>query len=130
MNVFIARSVNVIAGALLLVLGGVGYVSPEWFFTEKYDVLTPTPQSKTILRVMMGFMTTMGLLWLVASLWHKNQRPLLAATIIMTLGFISSRVGGLFLYGFDQIHTYHELGFEIIALNICLWVYSKYKKTV
>ena len=48
--------INFIAGLLLLILGLSGYAAPEWFFTHKYDVLMPTPQSKTILRVMMGFM--------------------------------------------------------------------------
>ena len=51
--------INFTAGLLLLILGFAGYAAPEWFFTQKYDVLTPTPQSKTILRVMMGFMAVM-----------------------------------------------------------------------
>jgi hypothetical protein len=52
--------INFTAGLLLLMLGLVGYASPEWFFTHKYDVLMPSPQSRTILKVMMGT------LWLAA----------------------------------------------------------------
>lgn len=52
--------INFTAGLLLLILGLAGYAAPEWFFTQKYHVLTPTPQSKTILKVMMGFMAVMG----------------------------------------------------------------------
>ena len=37
--------INFIAGLLLLILGLSGYAAPEWFFTHKYDVLMPTPQS-------------------------------------------------------------------------------------
>ena len=115
--------INFTAGLLLLILGLAGYAAPEWFFTQKYDVLMPTPQSKTILRVMMGFMAVMGALWLFACLLFFRQRRLLLLTGIMTSGFISSRLGGLLIDGFDQHFTYIELGFEIIALVIIIIVY-------
>ena len=115
--------INFTAGLLLLILGLAGYASPEWFFTQKYDVLMPTPQSKTILRVMMGFMAVMGALWLSACLLFFHQRRLLLLTGIMTAGFIVSRLGGLLIDGFDQHFTYVELGFEIIALVIIIIVY-------
>ena len=35
--------INFTAGLLLLILGLAGYAAPEWFFTQKYDVLMPTP---------------------------------------------------------------------------------------
>lgn len=115
--------INFTAGLLLLILGLAGYAAPEWFFTQKYDVLMPTPQSKTILRVMMGFMAVMGALWLFACLLFFRQRRLLLLTGIMTSGFIASRLGGLLIDGFDQHFTYIELGFEIIALVIIIIVY-------
>lgn len=115
--------INFTAGLLLLILGLAGYAAPEWFFTQKYDVLTPTPQSKTILRVMMGFMAVMGALWLSACLLFFHQRRLLLLTGIMTSGFIVSRLGGLLIDGFDQHFTYIELGFEMIALVIIIIVY-------
>ena len=64
--------INALAGLLLLVLGIMGYASPEWFFTQKYDVLMPSSQSKTILRVMMGFMATTGFLWVWAAFQLKD----------------------------------------------------------
>jgi len=64
--------INFSAGLLLFVLGFVGYASPEWFFTQKYDVIMPSPQSKTILRVLMGFMATMGAIWLAASFFFTK----------------------------------------------------------
>ena len=115
--------INFTAGLLLLILGLAGYAAPEWFFTQKYDVLTPTPQSKTILRVMMGFMAVMGALWLSARLLFFHQRRLLLLTGIMTSGFIVSRLGRLLIDGFDQHFTYIELGFEMIALVINIIVY-------
>ena len=115
--------INFTAGLLLLILGLAGYAAPEWFFTQKYDVLTPTPKSKTILRVMMGFMAVMGALWLSACLLFFHQRRLLLLTGIMTSGFIVSRLGGLLIDGFDQHFTYIELGFEMIALVIIIIVY-------
>ena len=115
--------INFTAGLLLLILGLAGYAAPEWFFTQKYDVLTPTPQSKTILRVMMGFMAVMGALWLSDYLLFFHQRRLLLLTGIMTSGFIVSRLGGLLIDGFDQHFTYIELGFEMIALVINIIVY-------
>ena len=115
--------INFTAGLLLLILGLAGYAAPEWFFTQKYDVLTPTPQSKTILRVMMGFMAVMGALWLSDYLLFFHQRRLLLLTGIMTSGFIVSRLGGLLIDGFDQHFTYIELGFEMIALVIIIIVY-------
>lgn len=51
----LSQWINALAGLLLVVLGIMGYASPEWFFTQKYDVLMLSSQSKTILRVMMGF---------------------------------------------------------------------------
>lgn len=119
-----ARIINLTAGVLLFILGLVGFFIPEWFFTAKYDVLTPTPQAKTILRVMMGFMATIGALWLFSVFVLQDPKKLLAATIIMTLGFVLSRLGGLMIDGWAQTHTYHELIFEIMALFISLWVYS------
>ena len=116
--------INLFAGILLLVLGLAGYASPEWFFTDKYDVLMPSPQSKTILRVMMGFMAVMGTLWLAACVLFFNQRRLLLLTGIMTAGFVASRIGGLLIDGLDQHFTYIELGFEIIALLIIIVVYK------
>ncbi|MEL0301232.1 MAG: DUF4345 family protein [Flavobacteriaceae bacterium] len=104
-------------------LGLAGYAAPEWFFTQKYDVLTPTPQSKTILKVMMGFMAVMGALWLSACPLFFHQRRLLMLNGIMTAGFIPSRPGGLLIDGFDQHFTYIELGFEMIALVIIIIVY-------
>ena len=77
-----------------------GYASPEWFFTHKYDVIMPTPQSKTILRVMMGFLAVMGVMWLAASLLFFDQRRLLLITGVMTSGFVAARIGGLLLDGF------------------------------
>lgn len=121
--------INFTAGLLLLILGLAGYASPEWFFTQKYDVLMPTPQSKTILRVMMGFMAVMGALWLSACLLFFHQRRLLLLTGIMTAGFIVSRLGGLLIDGFDQHFTYVELGFEIIALVIIIFVYTSSRLT-
>lgn len=115
--------INFTAGLLLLILGLAGYAAPEWFFTQKYDVLTPTPQSRTILRVMMGFMAVMGALWLSACPLFFHQRRLLLLTGIMTAGFIPSRPGGLLIDGFDQHFTYIELGFEMIALVIIIIVY-------
>ena len=114
--------INFTAGLLLLILGLAGYAAPEWFFTQKYDVLMPTPQSKTILRVMMGLMAVMGALWLFACLLFFRQRRLLLLTGIMTSGFIASRLGGLLIDGFDQHFTYIELGFDIIALVIINFV--------
>ncbi|MDG1272162.1 MAG: DUF4345 family protein [Flavobacteriaceae bacterium] len=61
------RWTNGLAGLLLFAIGLMGYASPEWFFTAKYDVMMPSSQSKTILRVMMGFMAKIGTLWLWAS---------------------------------------------------------------
>ena len=121
--------INFTAGLLLLILGLAGYATPEWFFTQKYDVLMPTPQSKTILRVMMGFMAVMGALWLSACLLFFHQRRLLLLTGIMTAGFIASRLGGLLIDGFDQHFTYIELGFEIIALVIIIFVYTSSRLT-
>ena len=115
--------INLFAGILLLVLGLAGYASPEWFFTDKYDVLMPSPQSKTILRVMMGFMAVMGTLWLAACVLFFNQRRLLLLTGIMTAGFVTSRIGGLLIDGLDQHFTYIEMGFEIIALIVIIVVY-------
>ena len=100
-----------------------GYASPEWFFTDKYDVMIPSSQSKTILRVMMGYMATIGTLWL----WAYQVR-FLYATGFLTFGFILSRILGLFLAGFDQTHTYIELGFEMIALIVILSVLKYSKK--
>lgn len=116
--------INFTAGLLLLILGLAGYASPEWFFTEKYDVLTPSPQSKTILRVMMGFMAVMGVIWLIACVFFFNQRSLLRLTGIMTSGFIAARAGGLFIDGFDQKFTYIEMGFETVALLVIISVYK------
>ena len=116
--------INFTAGLLLLMLGLAGYASPDWFFTQKYDVLMPSAQSKTILRVMMGFMAVMGTLWLSACIFFFNQRRLLLLTGIMTSGFIASRLGGLLIDGFDQHFTYIELGFEMIALVITIIVYT------
>lgn len=68
------QGINFSAGGFLFILGIMGYIYPEWFFQEKYDVLMPTPQSTTILRVMMGFMATIGLLWLWATRYLSGQR--------------------------------------------------------
>lgn len=116
--------INFTAGLLLLILGLAGYASPEWFFTEKHDVLTPSPQSKTILRVMMGFMAVMGVIWLIACVFFFNQRSLLRLTGIMTSGFIAARAGGLFIDGFDQKFTYIEMGLETVALLVIISVYK------
>lgn len=120
--------INFIAGLLLLILGLSGYAAPEWFFTHKYDVLMPTPQSKTILRVMMGFMAVMGALWLAACVLFFNQRRLLLLTGIMTSGFIASRLGGLLIDGIEQHFTYIELGFELVALVIIVAVYTSTRR--
>ena len=117
--------INFLAGTLLFVLGISGYASPEWFFTQKYDVLMPTAQSTTILRVMTGFMATIGVLWLIACLMFFNQKRLLLFTGILTTGFVLSRTGVLLLDGFNQHFTYIELGFEAIALLIIIVVYRK-----
>lgn len=115
--------INFLAGLLLFILGLSGYAAPEWFFTRKYDVLMPTPESKTILRVMMGFMATIGGVLLGATIMTINQRRLLFITGTITTGFIVSRLGGLILDGFDQKFTYIELSFELFALFVILWVY-------
>ncbi|MEN8853006.1 MAG: DUF4345 family protein [Candidatus Arcticimaribacter sp.] len=115
--------INFTAGLLLLMLGLAGYASPDWFFTHKYDVLMPSPQSRTILRVMMGFMAVMGALWLAACILFFNQRRLLFLTGIMTAGFVASRIGGLLIDGLEQHFTYFELGFETIALIVIIVVY-------
>ena len=121
-------SINFLAGILLLILGLAGYASPEWFFTQKYDVIMPTPQSKTILRVMMGFMAVMGTLWLTACLLFFDQRRLLLLTGVMTSGFVAARLGGLLIDGFEQHFTYIELSFELIALFIIIVVYRTSRK--
>ena len=118
-------SINFLAGILLLILGLAGYASPEWFFTQKYDVIMPTPQSKTILRVMMGFMAVMGTLWLSACLLFFDQRRLLLLTGVMTSGFVAARLGGLLIDGFEQHFTYIELSFELIALFIIFYRTSR-----
>ena len=115
--------INFIAGLLLLILGLTGYASPEWFFTEKYDVLMPSAQSKTILRVMMGFMAVMGVLWLTACVFFFQQPRLLLLRGIMTFGFVAARTGGLSIDGFDQHFTYIEPAFESLALLIIITVY-------
>ena len=120
--------INFLAGLLLLILGLSGYASPEWIFTQKYDVLMPTPQSKTILRVMMGFMAVMGALWLAACVLFFNQRRLLLLTGIMTAGFVASRLGGLLIDGVDQHFTYIELGFELVALVMIIAVYTSTRR--
>ena len=121
-------SINFLAGILLLIIGLAGYASPEWFFTQKYDVIMPTPQSKTILRVMMGFMAVMGTLWLTACLLFFDQRRLLLLTGVMTSGFVAARLGGLLIDGFEQHFTYIELSFELIALFIIIVVYRTSRK--
>ena len=121
-------SINFLAGILLLIIGLAGYASPEWFFTQKYDVIMPTPQSKTILRVMMGFMAVMGTLWLTACLLFFDQRRLLFLTGVMTSGFVAARLGGLLIDGFEQHFTYIELSFELIALFIIIVVYRTSRK--
>ena len=78
----------------------------------------PTPQSTTILRVMMGFMATIGLLWLWATRYLSERRRFLKATGVMTLGFVLSRIGGLILDGWNQTFTYRELAFEVLALMV------------
>jgi hypothetical protein len=88
----------------------------------------PTPQSKTILRVMMGFMAVMGALWLAACVLFFNQRRLLLLTGIMTAGFVASRLGGLLIDGVDQHFTYIELGFELIALVMIIAVYTSTRR--
>ena len=118
-------SISFLAGILLLILGLAGYASPEWFFTQKYDVIMPTPQSKTILRVMMGFMAVMGTLWLSACLLFFDQRRLLLLTGVMTSGFVAARLGGLLIDGFEQHFTYIELSFELIALFIIVYRTSR-----
>jgi hypothetical protein len=122
------KLINFSAGLLLLILGVSGYFSPEWFFTEKYDVLMPSVQSHTILRVMMGFMTTIGIFWIIISQFYSNQKQFLLFTAALTFGFIISRVGGLFIDGFDQYFTYIELGFELVALTVILAVYFMLQK--
>ena len=121
--------INFCAGAFFLVLGLSGYASPHWFFNQKYDVLMPTPQSATILRVMMGFMGTIGLLWLAASFFCSDQRRLLASTALLTFGLVLSRLGGLILDGSNQYFTYIELSFEVFALIVTLIVFLKTPKT-
>ena len=56
--------INFGAGILLTVLGIWAFVDPFWFFTGKYDIQMTTPQSKTELRTLSGFMATMGFLWI------------------------------------------------------------------
>ena len=114
---------NFTAALLLLILGVAGYFSPDWFFGQKYDVRMSSPQSSTILRVMMGFMATIGGVLLGATIMTINQRRLLFITGTITTGFILSRLGGLILDGFDQKFTYIELSFELFALFVILWVY-------
>jgi len=114
---------------LKLVLFTAANISSQWLFNQKYDVLMPTPKSVTILRVMMGFMGTIGLLWLAACFSCSDQRRLLASTALLTFGLVLSRLGGLFLDGTNQHFTYIELSFEIFALIVTLIVYFKTTKT-
>ena len=125
----IAQTINFCAGLLLFVLGLFGYLSPEWFFTEKYDVIITTPQSATILRVMMGFMTTVGGLWITICRLYENQKRVLLFTGVLTTGFILSRAGGLLLDGFDQYVTDIEFGFEIVAFLVILTVLYMIKRS-
>ena len=74
---------------------------------------------------MMGFMATIGVLWLIAWVMFFNQKRLLLFTGLLTMGFVVSRIGGLLLDGFNQHVTYIELGFEAIALLIIIVVYRK-----
>lgn len=120
---------NFTAALLLLILGVAGYFSSDWFFGQKYDVRMSSPQSSTILRVMMGFMATIGGVLLGATIMTINQRRLLFVTGTITTGFIVSRLGGLILDGFDQKFTYIELSFELFALFVILWVYHITHKT-
>ncbi len=87
----------------------------------------PTPQSITIHRVMMGFMATVGAVWLGVTLLAFDQIRLLFITGTLTLGFILSRIGGLLLDGFNQRFTYIELAFEIFAFMLIFWVHHKKK---
>lgn len=121
--------INFSAGLLLLILVTAGYFSPHWFFGQKYDVIMPTPQSITILRVMMEFMATVGGIWLAVTVVTFDQRRLLFVTSVLTVGFILSRTGGLLLDGLGQKFTYIELSFEVFALFVIVWVYQKTKKS-
>lgn len=121
--------INFFAGVLLFLLGLIGYVMPDWFFNQKHEVQMPTPQSVTILRVTMGFMATIGVIWFSAWWTCREQRRLLLYTGILTSGFVFSRLGGLFLDGLIQHFTYIELGFEVIALFIIIQVYFKTQRT-
>ena len=120
--------INFGAGILLTVLGIWAFVDPFWFFTGKYDIQMSTPQSKTELRTLSGFMATMGFLWIYFSLKSKQTFQVLKATLVLTLGFVVSRIIGLFWDGFEQTHTYHELIFEICALILILLVFWFRKK--
>lgn len=121
--------INFFTGALLFLLGLIGYVKPDWFFNQKHEVQMLTPQSVTILRVTMGFMATIGVIWFSAWWTCRKQRRLLLYTGILTAGFVFSRLGGLFLDGLNQHFTYIELGFEVIALFIIIQVYFKTQST-
>ena len=112
-----------------MILGVARYFPPDWFFGHKYDVRIPSPQSITILRVLMGFMATIGGVLLGATIITINQRRLLFVTGTITTGFIVSRLGGLILDGFDQKFTYIELSFELFALFVILWVYHITRKS-
>ena len=126
---YLPSVINFFTGAFLFLLGLIGYVMPEWFFSQKHEVQMPTPQSVTILRVMMGFMATTGVIWLSAWWIILDQRRLLLYTGILAAGFVFSRLGGLFLDGLDQHFTYIELGVEVIALFIIIQVYFKTQST-
>lgn len=65
-------------------------------------------------------MATIGFLWVWAAFQLKDQARVLQATVFLTLGFILSRILGLFLDVFDQTFTYIELGFEMVALIVIL----------
>ena len=115
--------INLCAALLLILLGAIGYLDPAWFFTEKYDVIMTSPQSKTELRVMMGMTITFGVLWLILFFWLKSHQ-LLLLTGVLTFGFIIARLGGLYLDGLAQHFTYIELAFEIMAFAIVIIVYQ------
>ncbi|MFZ8961652.1 MAG: DUF4345 family protein [Flavobacteriaceae bacterium] len=88
----------------------------------------PSVQSHTILRVMMGFMATIGIFWIMISQFYSNQKQFLLFTAALTFDFIISRVGGLFIDGFDQVFHLYRIGFELVVLTVILAIYFMLQK--
>ncbi len=120
------KFINYNCGVLLLLIGFICFIFPEWFMAL-YDTELKTSQSKTEIRSLSGFVFSIGYLFCYFTYHTKNQIAILYSVIIVLLSFVLSRIFGLFVDGFDQTITYYELGFEAVALAIILIVYFKNK---